>query len=175
MSGSADSSIKMWNPNDGRLLYSYNNGLSVNSMRILSNGDIVAIANVNIKVIKSDFFSLRTTLVGHTGLINSLVQISNDYFASGSDDKTIIIWDLKNYSKKHTLLGHAARVSSIILLQNGYLASGSYDHIVKIWDTQNWLCVFNLTNFTSNIDVLYEFPNGYLGIGGWMYSLILYQ
>ena len=174
LSGSTDSSIKIWNSNDGRLLNSYNNGLSVNRMRILSNGDI-AIANVNIKVLKSDSFSLRKTLSGHSAGINSLVEINNDYLASGSDDKTIIIWDLKNYSKKQTLIGHTARISSLVLLQNGFLASGSYDFIVKIWDTQNWLCIFNLTNISSNIDVLYEFPNGYLGIGGWMYALILYQ
>lgn len=174
LSGSSDNSIKIWDTNDGRLLKNYNNGLSVISMKILYNGDI-AIANVNIKILKSDFISLRTTLIGHSGGIYSLAQISNNYLASGSGDRTIIIWDLKNYSMKQTLLGHSNRISSIILLQNGYLASGSFDQIVKIWDTKNWICLFNLTNYTSYIDVLYEFPNGYLGIGGTMYSLILYK
>ena len=46
-------------------------------------------------------------LAGHTGWVRSLaVDPTNSWFASGSNDKTIKVWDLASGKLKLTLVGH---------------------------------------------------------------------
>jgi WD40 repeat protein len=55
--------------------------------------------------------------------------------ASGSDDNTIKIWDLKTRSLEATLEGHTETVLSVNFSPDGTkLASGSGDLTIKIWD-----------------------------------------
>jgi WD40 repeat protein len=55
--------------------------------------------------------------------------------ASGSDDKTIKIWDLKTNSLLNTLEGHTDSINSVCFSKDGnILASGSSDKTIKIWD-----------------------------------------
>ena len=71
--------------------------------------------------------------MGHTNWVRSLVVLANGDLASGSYDKTIIIWNTQNGQKKQTLVGHTDRVGSLVVLANGDLASGSNDKTIIIW------------------------------------------
>jgi WD40 repeat protein len=65
------------------------------------------------------------------------VEISqhDQLLASGSDDKTIKLWDPTTGALKHTLEGHSDSVWSVAFSQDGQLlASGSHDKIIKLWD-----------------------------------------
>ena len=167
LTGSADRYLKVWNPYNGSLVKSVYTGIPMNLYRILSNGDI-AVPEVfgSIRILKSEVWSLKTSLIVSLRT-DSLVQISNDYMASGSSDGTIIIWDLRTYTRSKKLYGHTGRISTMILLQNGYLASSSYDMVTKIWDVEYGICVYNLTSYQTYIDAMFQFPNGYLIVGGW--------
>jgi WD40 repeat protein len=58
--------------------------------------------------------------------------------ASGSDDKSIIIWDTKQEIEAARLSGHAHNVRSIDYSPDGTrIISGSDDHTIKIWDAQS--------------------------------------
>ncbi len=74
------------------------------------------------------------TLTEHTNGVYSLIVLSNDLLASGSGDKTIIIWNIKSEYKMNTLIGHTDWVRSLAVLPDGYLASGSDDKTIKIWN-----------------------------------------
>jgi WD40 repeat protein len=51
---------------------------------------------------------------------------------SGSSDKTIKIWDIKN-KEVITLRGHTNWVEALSILPDGRIVSGSWDTTTKIW------------------------------------------
>jgi WD40 repeat protein len=67
------------------------------------------------------------------------------HLASGSDDKTVKIWDRASGDCLQTLEGHSSRVSSVVFSADGqHLASGSGDDTVKIWDRASGDCLQTL-------------------------------
>jgi WD40 repeat protein len=59
---------------------------------------------------------------------------NNQYLITGSEDKTIKIWQLQTKKLLQTLVGHTAAVKAIALSPDGeIIASGSEDKTIKIW------------------------------------------
>jgi WD40 repeat protein len=57
---------------------------------------------------------------------------------SGSDDKTIKIWNVESGSELRTLQGHAAAVTAVALSSDGQRAvTGSADRTIKVWDVES--------------------------------------
>ena len=64
---------------------------------------------------------------------------NGNYLVSGSNDKTVKLWDVKNQSLIHTFNGHQDSVSSVGFSPDGnYLVSGSWDNTVKLWRVTDW-------------------------------------
>ncbi|KAK3947359.1 hypothetical protein QBC32DRAFT_328628 [Pseudoneurospora amorphoporcata] len=91
------------------------------------------------------------TLEGHSRYITS-VAFSPDgqRLASGSDDKTIKIWDPASGSCLQTLEGHSDYVTSVAFSPDGQrLASGSDDKTIKIWDPASGSCLQTIITIAS--------------------------
>jgi histone-binding protein RBBP4 len=76
---------------------------------------------------------------GHTDAINAIAfaPASDHILATGSADKTIGIWDLRNLNSTiHILEGHNDQVTSLAWhpFEEAILGSGSYDRRVIFWD-----------------------------------------
>ncbi|NMG20270.1 serine/threonine-protein kinase [Brasilonema bromeliae] len=83
----------------------------------------------------SDVFLTRT-LTGHSNSVSS-VAISPDgkTLASGSDDKTIKLWNLVTGEQIRTLTEHSSPVNSVAISPDGNtLVSGSDDRTIKLWN-----------------------------------------
>jgi len=84
-------------------------------------------------------------LKGHTSNIFGLI-LSEDKTTlfSGSEDKTIKIWNLSNYTCIKTLEGHSKWVSNILLFRPCILCSVSGDSLIKFWDIESGKCIHTL-------------------------------
>ena len=79
------------------------------------------------------FGPFEGTLEGHSINVTSLAFLGEGKLASGSDDKTIKIWNTETGNCERTLRGHSDSVRSLAFLGEGRLASGSDDNTIKIW------------------------------------------
>ncbi len=85
-------------------------------------------------------------------------ELTREYLASGSRDKTIKIWEAKSGRCVITLIGHDNWVNDLIFVQGGkYLISASDDKSLRIWDLNNGRCYRKMLNihdhFVTTIDV----------------------
>ena len=69
--------------------------------------------------------------------MRTLCQINEYFFASGSFDKTIKIWDIYNFSCVHTINGHNDLILVLLRINNGLIVSCSNDNEIKIWKQIN--------------------------------------
>ncbi|KAG8664174.1 uncharacterized protein FPOAC1_013881 [Fusarium poae] len=113
---------------------------------------------------EADWNAYEKTLEGHGDSVTSVVfSADGQRLASGSDDKTVKIWDAATGVCEQTLEGHGDWVRSVVFSADGQrlasgsgdntsvtsvvfsadgqrLASGSGDNTVKIWDAATGAC-----------------------------------
>ena len=76
----------------------------------------------------------------------------NYILASGSDDKTIRVWDIKNNGSK-VLTGHSSNVRALSWNTEipWFLSSGSWDMSIRVWDIRSNQCVYVLTDHHADV------------------------
>lgn len=74
-------------------------------------------------------------LKSHTKPVHSIAwSPDNMLLASGSADKTIILWNANHGTQESVLKGHSLGLTSVAFSPNGYsLVSSSYDKSIRIW------------------------------------------
>jgi U4/U6 small nuclear ribonucleoprotein PRP4 len=91
-------------------------------------------------------------LQGHVMQILTLKFSPNCYqIATGSDDNTIKLWDLRKKGCVYTIPAHNQPISDIQWEQsdNKFLVSCSYDGTFKLWNNRDWSmikCYMNLND-----------------------------
>eukprot|EP01038_Epipyxis_sp_PR26KG_P004626 gene4626-6505_t len=89
-------------------------------------------------------WQLSAVISGHLGWVRSIaIDPSNEWFATGSADRTIKIWDLAKCCAgvegglKLTLTGHINAIRGIVVSpRHPYLFSVGEDKMVKCWDLE---------------------------------------
>src|SRR5207237_8738632 len=84
--------------------------------------------------LETEQLSLLGTLTGHKYAVYSVALSANGQtLASGSEDKTIKVWNLSTGKEVRTLTGHEYAVYSVALSADGQsLDSGSIDKMIKV-------------------------------------------
>jgi len=147
VSASEDATAKVWtcsSPTDWMSQYNclhtiHKHRAAVTDLSIHPLGDYLLTASLDKSWAIHDFASGRC--VRHMKDLESAFPCMSFHpdgliVAGGTEDKTVIIWDVKNeQATVATLTGHESAVQTLSFSGNGYyLASGSRDGVVKLWD-----------------------------------------
>lgn len=73
---------------------------------------------------------------------------------TGSKDRIIYVYDLKDYKKIGKLIGHKGGIQCLQLLSNR-LCSGSWDTTVKIWNMYTFEQVVSINVNLDTVTTLY--------------------
>ncbi|NJR63862.1 MAG: hypothetical protein HC769_36940 [Cyanobacteria bacterium CRU_2_1] len=87
--------------------------------------------------------------------LSCLLGVEGFLLASGSDDQTIRLWDVRDGKCLKVLHGHTSRVCSVCFSPDGLtLISCSQDETIRLWDVRTGECIRILRG-----DRLYEGMN----------------
>ena len=107
-------------------------------------------------------------LMGHSGkvLALSFSGLRPRYLASGSEDQSIIIWNVWRQEKKYaSLKGHSGPITSVVFtVGRENLVSGSLDRTVRLWDvsTGNMLHTFSASGMGGVYSVASFMSGGHI-------------
>ena len=91
---------------------------------------------------------------GHVKQILCSSFSNNGYhLATGSDDNTIRLWDLRRKNCFYIIPAHTKLISDITFQPNNshFLASASYDNTCKIWSVKDWSLVKTLVAHEAKV------------------------
>ena len=114
--------------------------------------------------------------VGHASFIKSVCYSPDGkYIASGSDDKTVKIWEVETGRKLRTLGGHSDDVNSVCYSPDGkYTASSSWDSI-KLWEVATGECIKTLSGNGGAYSLCYSPDGRYVASGSWDKTIKLWD
>ncbi|AFY33556.1 serine/threonine-protein kinase [Calothrix sp. PCC 7507] len=103
-----------------------------------------------------------STLKGHASDVNSVAFAPDGItLASGSDDRTIKLWNLATVKQIRTLTGHSRWVWAIAFSPDGKtLASGSADKTIKLWNIATGKEIRTLVGHSQGIASVTFSPDG---------------
>jgi WD40 repeat protein len=163
-SGSVDSTIKVWNKENGTLVFNLKQPSGVTNLSYSPDGNYLATAAYDSKVRlwKLPEGRLVNEFSGHKGTVWS-VSFSPDgkTLASCGEDATIKLWDIESSQLTGTLKGHTRNIWDVKFSPDGSkIASGSYDKTVKIWNAKNGQLIQTLAAHSEAIVSLAFSHNG---------------
>jgi len=144
-SAGEDQTIKLWQRETGKLIYSFVGvnepiqtlAISPNGKSIIAGGLDGRISQwqLDTKQYKSSFFARVNAPDSHDGVILQLAFAANERFiVSASNDKTLRIWGYHTGELKRTLIGHEDAVNTCAISPDSQIiASGSDDKTIKLW------------------------------------------
>jgi WD40 repeat protein len=130
-------------------------------------GETVAVAARESRLFKAADGS-PVCLLAKKPFSTATFQPANEWFATGSFDGTIEIWDTATHALRKTLKGHQSTIVALALNQNGdRLASASSDGSVRIWDIDTGRVTLSEQGPARRISALALNPKGTrLVVGG---------
>jgi len=105
---------------------------------------------------------VQAILAGHSGGIRT-VAFSHDgqTLASGSIDKTVVLWDAHRHTRLATLAGHADTVLQVAFSPDDRtLASGSVDKTIILWDVATRTRLTTLRDHSDWVTSVAFHPDG---------------
>ncbi|MBW4593345.1 MAG: serine/threonine protein kinase [Brasilonema angustatum HA4187-MV1] len=107
-------------------------------------------------------FGRTSVLTGHSGEVNSLAfNPKGTTLASGSDDKTIKLWNFNRRKEIRTLKGHKGIIYCVAISRNGQtLVSGSQDNTIKVWNLKTGQEIRTLKGHSGLINSVAISPDG---------------
>ena len=171
VSGSDDSTIKIWQLSTGRELRTLTgHSDEVASVAITPDGQTLVSGSWDntIKIWQLSTGQELRTLTGHSRWVQALaISPDGQTLVSGSGDNTIKIWELSTGRELRTLTGHSDWVEALAISPDGQtLVSGSSDGTIKIWQLSTGQELRTLTGNSGSVRSLAISPDGQTLVSG---------
>ncbi|MBH8555620.1 AAA-like domain-containing protein [Nostocaceae cyanobacterium CENA357] len=159
---SADNTVKYWSL-DGHLIKTLNGHTgAVNKVTFSPDGKIATASDDSTVKLWDAQGNLINTLKGHKDAVLS-VRFSPDgqTLASASNDKTVILWDVKKSKQVTSPLIHTDKVRDVIFSPDGQIiATAGEDKIVKLWRSRDYRLLETLNGHQGAVTSLSFNPQG---------------
>ncbi|KAE9550855.1 hypothetical protein FO519_005936 [Halicephalobus sp. NKZ332] len=147
--GSADKTVRIWNPTDGKIdKVIGGHKLGISDLSWTSDSRFIGTCSDDktLKLFDISAGRCTRTLRGHSNYVFCCsFNPQGSIIVSGSFDETVKLWDVRTGSCIKTLPAHADPVSAVGFNRDGTLiCSSSYDGLVRIWDTASGQCLKTL-------------------------------
>ncbi|MDZ8139915.1 MAG: WD40 repeat domain-containing protein, partial [Nostoc sp. DedQUE04] len=106
--------------------------------------------------------TLLRTLTGHSSSVDAITVTSNGkYIISGSNDKTLKVWDLEIGKEISSFTGHTDKINTIVVTPDDkLLISGSSDKTIKVWNLETKQQIFIFEGHIEQITSIAVTPSG---------------
>ena len=96
------------------------------------------------------------------GVVKSIAfSPDGNRIVTGSDDRSVLVWDAKTGEQLRQLQGHTREVASVAISPDGNrIVSGSYDEMVRVWDAKRGEQLSELRGHTSKVTSVGFSPDG---------------
>jgi hypothetical protein len=173
-----DQTIKLWQRETGKLIYSF---VGVNdliqTLAISPNGKSIIVGGFDSRIsqwqletkqYKSSFFARSNAPYSHDGVILQLAFTADERFiVSASNDKNLRIWCYYTGELKRTLNGHEDAVNACAISPNSQIiASGSGDKTIKLWRVDYSYAYQTFTGHTAAVNTVAFSNDGQYLISG---------
>jgi WD40 repeat protein len=110
-------------------------------------------------------YQLRLSLTGHTGWVRAVTFFPNGFiFASGSYDRTVRLWNVRNNQSFGTLSNHLGSISGINAIavhpDGNTFAIACIDKSIKLWNFRNGKPIRNLEGHDGQVYSVAYSPDG---------------
>ena len=136
-------------------------------LRTLSLARYMGIGKILMPLFQSPSYTRNTKLgkstfqsSGHSSIITCMLVLSDGRVVSGSDDRSLRVWDPWTGQCLQVMEDHHSRVNCMALLPNGYIISGSSDHSLRVWDPSTGQCLQVLKGHRNPVNCIVALPDG---------------
>ncbi len=136
-SGGLDGSVRLWDVSTGAVAWSAQFTGRANSLEFSPNGVYVAgcADDSSIVIWNASTGAQQARLAGHKNKVNSISWLGNTILASGSNDKTVLVWDVVTQKVIDTIKSATEAVYSVAYSPDSKtLAIGSADNKLRLRD-----------------------------------------
>jgi WD40 repeat protein len=171
LSGSSDSSLKMWSETGRRQVAEFaghKGGITCLAVCPNESTFISGSTDSTLRLWNIDKVCEIATFVGHTERVNCVgITPNGDFCISGSADSSLIVWSLTDLCQVSALTGHTDWIDSLVVSADGqYCASGSRDLSVRLWGVKEAEAITSYDGHTADIYCLAFAPKGDLLVSG---------
>ncbi|EKG13122.1 hypothetical protein MPH_09697 [Macrophomina phaseolina MS6] len=151
VSGSYDTSVRVWKISTGEVLHRLNGHTQKVYSVVLDhdrNRCISGSMDNLVKVWSLDTGACLFNLEGHTSLVG-LLDLSHERLVSAAADSTLRIWDPENGQCKATLTAHTGAITCF--QHDGQKVISGSDRTLKMWNVKTGECVKDLLTDLSGV------------------------